>query len=108
MSQPTVSRWENTPTLRDLVRLGRVMVDLYCQNYAAPPEAIVLDIDDTVDVIHGNQQLSLFNALALAKISSEVGGLTGRWIMQRSIGDACCPEVDHLGSVPTCCRRVVG
>ncbi len=51
MSQPTVSRWENAPTLRDLVRLGRVMVDLYCTSYATPPEAVVLDIDDTVDVV---------------------------------------------------------
>jgi hypothetical protein len=58
MSQPTVSRWENAPTLRDLVRLGRVMVDLYCESYAAPPEAVVLDIDDTLDVVHGHQQLS--------------------------------------------------
>jgi hypothetical protein len=61
MSQPTISRLENTPTLRDLVRLGRVMVDLYCASYAAPPKAVVLDIDDTVDVVHGHQQLSLFN-----------------------------------------------
>ena len=61
-SQPTVSRLENTPGLRDLIRLGRVMIDLYCASYRAPPEAIVLDIDDTVDVVHGHQQLSLFNA----------------------------------------------
>ena len=27
-----------------------------------PPEAVTLDIDDTVDVVHGHQQLSLFNA----------------------------------------------
>jgi hypothetical protein len=60
-SQPTVSRLENTPGLRDLIRLGRVMIDLYCASYPAPPEAIVLDIDDTVDVVHGHQQLSLFN-----------------------------------------------
>ena len=31
MSQPTVSRLENTPGLRDLIRLGRVLVDLYCE-----------------------------------------------------------------------------
>jgi hypothetical protein len=62
MSQPTVSRWENAPGVRELVKLGRVMVDLYCASYAAPPAAVVLDIDDTVDVVHGRQQLSLFNA----------------------------------------------
>ena len=62
MSQPTVSRWENAPGLRDLLRLGRVLVELYCASYAAPPAAVVLDIDDTLDVVHGRQQLSLFNA----------------------------------------------
>lgn len=61
MSQPTVSRWENAAGLRDLIKLGRAMVDLYCASYATPPEAVTLDIDDTVDVVHGRQQLSLFN-----------------------------------------------
>src|SRR6266851_2943830 len=61
-SQPTVSRWENAPDLRDLIRLMGVMVDLYCASYTKPPEAVTLDIDDTVDVVHGHQQLSLFNA----------------------------------------------
>ena len=27
-----------------------------------PPEAILLDIDDTEDKVYGSQQLSLFNA----------------------------------------------
>ena len=61
-SQPTVSRWENAPSLRELIRLMGVMVDLYCASYAVPPEAVTLDIDDTVDVVHGHQQLALFNA----------------------------------------------
>src|ERR1043166_4418343 len=61
-SQPTVSRWENAPGLRDLIRLMGVMVDLYCTSYTKPPTAVTLDIDDTVDVVHGHQQLSLFNA----------------------------------------------
>ena len=61
-SQPTVSRWENAPSLRDLIRLMGVMVDLYCASYATSPAAVTLDIDDTVDVVHGHQQLSLFNA----------------------------------------------
>jgi hypothetical protein len=57
-SQPTISRWENAPALRDLIRLTGVMVDLYCASYATPPAAVTLDIDDTVDVVHGHQQLS--------------------------------------------------
>ena len=61
-SQPTVSRWENAPSLREMIRLMRAMVDLYCASYPRPPAAVTLDIDDTVDVVHGHQQLSLFNA----------------------------------------------
>jgi len=48
-SQPTISRWENTPTLREIVKLSGVLFDLYCASYAAPPQAITLDIDDTCD-----------------------------------------------------------
>jgi Transposase DDE domain group 1 len=61
-SQPTVSRWENAPTLREVVRLTYAMVDIYCASYAVPPGAVTLDVDDTVDVVHGHQQLALFNA----------------------------------------------
>ena len=61
-SQPTVSRWENAPSLRDLIRLMGVMVDLYCASYTGLAGGETLDIDDTVDVVHDHQQLSLFNA----------------------------------------------
>ena len=61
-SQPTVSRWENAPTLREVIRMSYAMVDIYCASYARPPRAVTLDIDDTVDVVHGHQQLALFNA----------------------------------------------
>jgi len=61
-SQPTVSRWENAPGLREILGLMAVMVDQYCASYPAPPVAVTLDIDDTLDVVHGHQQLSLFNA----------------------------------------------
>jgi len=61
-SQPTVSRWENAPDLRTVIRLGRVLLDLWLASYLAPPAQVTLDIDDTCDVVHGHQQLSLFNA----------------------------------------------
>jgi Transposase DDE domain group 1 len=61
-SQPTVSRWENAPSLREVVRMTYAMIDLYCANYARPPTAVTLDIDDTPDIVHGHQQLSLFNS----------------------------------------------
>ena len=60
-SQPTVSRWENAPTTRELVRLTGALIDLYCASYPAPPAAVTLDIDDTVDIVHGAQQLSFWN-----------------------------------------------
>jgi hypothetical protein len=61
-SQPTMSRRENAPDLRTLIRLSYAMVDLWCGSYWRPPKAITLDIDDTADTVHGHQQLSLFNA----------------------------------------------
>jgi hypothetical protein len=61
-SQPTMSRWENAPDLRSLLRLGHGMIDLWCRSHARPPRAITLDIDDTLAIVHGHQQLSLFNA----------------------------------------------
>src|SRR5215813_11075899 len=51
----------NAPNLREVIRLMGVMIDLYCASYATPPVAVTLDIDDTLDVVHGHQQLSLFN-----------------------------------------------
>jgi adenylate cyclase len=57
-----MSRWENAPNLREVIRLMGVMIDLYCASYATPPVAVTLDIDDTLDVVHGHQPLSLFNA----------------------------------------------
>jgi hypothetical protein len=61
-SQPTISRLENTPDLRDLIRMSRGIVDFWCQSHPCPPRGIVLDIDDTADTVHGHQQMSLFNA----------------------------------------------
>jgi hypothetical protein len=60
-SQPTMSRWENAPTTRELVRLTGTLVDIYCASYPTPPAAVTLDNDETVDVVHGGQQLSFWN-----------------------------------------------
>jgi len=61
-SQSTISRLENLPDTRTLLRMGRAMVDLYCASFKQVPKRIVLDIDDTFDAVHGGQQLRLFNA----------------------------------------------
>lgn len=61
-SQPTISRLENLPGPRALLRMGRAMVELYCASFRHVPNRIVLDLDDTFDAVHGEQQLRLFNA----------------------------------------------
>lgn len=61
-SQSTISRLENRPDARALLRMGRAMVELYCTSFRQVPQRIVLDIDDTFDATHGHQQLRLFNA----------------------------------------------
>jgi hypothetical protein len=61
-SQPTISRLENLPGTRSLLRMARAMVGLYCDSFRQVPRRIVLDVDDTFDAVHGEQQLRLFNA----------------------------------------------
>ena len=53
---------ELLPDVRAVLRMGRAMVDLYCESFATVPKRITLDIDDTFDAVHGGQQLRLFNA----------------------------------------------
>jgi len=62
MSQPTLSRLENLADWRALARIGLGQIDLYCRSFARAPYRIVLDIDDTDDPVHGQQELALFNA----------------------------------------------
>jgi hypothetical protein len=61
-SQPTMCRLENLPTKTALMRMMAAMVDLFCASFDEVPRRILLDIDDTIDRVHGNQQLSLFHA----------------------------------------------
>src|SRR4051794_33465058 len=61
-SQPTISRLENLPGRRALLHMARAMVEFYCGSFRQVPRRIVLDVDDTFDAVHGEQQLRLFNA----------------------------------------------
>ena len=61
-SQSTISRLENLPDARALLRLGRALIEQYCASFRRVPKRIVLDVDDTFDRVHGGQQLRLFNA----------------------------------------------
>jgi hypothetical protein len=61
-SQPTMCRLENLPTITTLKRMMAAMVELFCDSFEQVPRRIVLDIDDTEDRVHGNQELALFHA----------------------------------------------
>lgn len=61
-SQPSLSRLENLASWRDLTRMGFAMIDLFCASFARVPETITLDIDETADAAHGQQELAFFNA----------------------------------------------
>jgi hypothetical protein len=55
-----MSRCENAPSLREVIRLMRAMVAVYCASYGRPR------LGDAghrryLDVVHGHQQLSMFN-----------------------------------------------
>lgn len=60
-SGATFSRLENGVSSKDIHRLARAFVDQFIASYAAPPEAIVLDLDHTVDPTHGQQAFSFYN-----------------------------------------------
>jgi hypothetical protein len=60
-SQPTLSRFENQVSAKDLRRLSIVLLDLYLKTHPGPRKVIVLDMDATDDPTHGKQQLSFFH-----------------------------------------------
>jgi hypothetical protein len=61
-SQSTMSRLENMPSKIEAARLTAALTDQFCASFPSAPKAITLDIDDTVDEVHGGQQLSFWNA----------------------------------------------
>lgn len=60
-SQSTISRLENMPSRTEAARLTAALIDQFCASFATPPAEITLDIDDTLDEVHGGQQLSFWN-----------------------------------------------
>ena len=72
-SQSTISRTENLPDARALLRMGRAMVDHYCDSFRQVPRRIVLDIDDTFDAVHGNQQLRPVQRLSVGNVACMEG-----------------------------------
>jgi len=56
-----MSRLENGVRRSELYRMAQALADVFIASYERPPEFVVLDIDDTEDEVHGDQQLALFN-----------------------------------------------
>jgi hypothetical protein len=61
-SQPTLSRFENGVTAREVVAINRLPIEHFIQRHRRRRlKRIILDIDPTDDPCHGQQQLALFN-----------------------------------------------
>lgn len=60
-SQPTISRLENQISRTELYRIAIAFVDHFLNSYDEVPSIIVLDFDDTANIVHGYQQMALFN-----------------------------------------------
>jgi hypothetical protein len=60
-SQPTMSRLENAVGPRDLLQMGRYLLDTFVASYASAPDVNIIDCDDTNNNTYGQQQLTLFN-----------------------------------------------
>jgi hypothetical protein len=63
-SQPTLSRFENAVTARQVAEINRLLVAMFIQRLRSGgqrPDRLILDIDATDDPCHGHQQLALFN-----------------------------------------------
>lgn len=60
-SQPTMSRLENAVSPRDLIRMGRQLLDFFVASYNNRPGVIIVDCDDTNNNTYGQQELTLFN-----------------------------------------------
>jgi hypothetical protein len=46
---------------RDLIRMGRYLLDAFVSSYTSAPGVIVIDCDDTNNNTYSGQQLTLFN-----------------------------------------------
>jgi hypothetical protein len=61
-SQPTLSRFENRITRRELWQMGEVFVESWIRGHGRhAPREIILDFDATDDETHGQQQLTFFH-----------------------------------------------
>jgi hypothetical protein len=83
-SQPTLSRFENSFSARDIYKWSHYWVDNYVDSIDKKRKELVIDVDGTNDPTHGNQQLSLFNGYYRHTMYNELffhDGQTGQIIL---------------------------
>jgi hypothetical protein len=61
-SQPTISRFENRISRTELSRMALVLLEQCIASSASPPSVIVLDVDDTEDPVHGEQEQARYDS----------------------------------------------
>ena len=61
-TQPTMSRFENQLSRKELYDMAKVFVDQFVASYPSQPKVIILDCDDTSSILYGQQELGLFNS----------------------------------------------
>ena len=103
-SQPTFSRLEDARRLKDVIQLTYALVNQWMASYERPPSRVTLDIDDTCDVAHGHQQLSLFNATTTSAAFCRSMSMTPRRAALSRSSCACGTARRRLGSrfAPIC------
>lgn len=60
-SQPTLSRFENSVSIKSLQRLRAVFIDQFIASFPKPPRHLLFDLDAVDDPAHGRQPLVLFH-----------------------------------------------
>jgi hypothetical protein len=60
-SQPTLSRFENSISIKSLKRLRDVFIDQFIVSFDSPPRRLTLDLDAIDDPAHGHQQLTFWH-----------------------------------------------
>jgi hypothetical protein len=60
-SQPTMTRFENAPAIKELYHIAYAFAQHFVSSYDSEPPVIIIDCDDTNSDIHGGQQLGLYN-----------------------------------------------
>lgn len=60
-SQPTISRFENSVTIKDIYKLSEYLLDFYIASKKGDLPEVIIDVDATEDPVHGHQQLSFFH-----------------------------------------------